>query len=221
MSAVVLKRSNLSWICLIGVLVFVATGCFRQRSQDNAVPYVAFGVGVTGYVQIGMTLNTVKEKVAHLEIATERGKRDGFWAMFRPRRTVGHVVTIPSLGAMFRVKDYTSQISEIEFNIASALSTNFFKGILPDGLTLTNAKPINRVEIVAALGEPTPLGTNSILESFKAGKSFSWQPAPNCEMIYYLTAGVYFSLSTGAVDRLIITAPFTNSVKQTVIHPPR
>lgn len=184
-------------LCLSLSISIGPSGCSRRRTQEEAVSLVVLGRGITNLIEIGMTLNQVGKARSDLVVTTYRENRQGFWRFLPGKRVVSHVASIPALGVTFRVDRPNFQINEITFDVSPASSTNRYHGTLTCGLSFTNGQGVQRQDLARVMGEATRLGTNSILEFFRSGQNFSWQPNASTEMIYYPATGVAFRLTEG------------------------
>jgi hypothetical protein len=183
--------------------------CF-SASKDHAAPIVVLGIGITNQIEIGMTLKQVKRKSPNVIVTTEYERSTGIWRFWPWKHAVGHVATVPALGATFRTASFTSPITEVDFLVLPSLSSNRFNGLVSCGLSFGQGKPVLREDVVRVMGQPLSLGTNSLFLFLRTGKTFSWRPDANTEMIYYPQVGAAFRLLTNIVETVRVSAPFTS-----------
>jgi len=179
----------------IAVVTLAVAGCSREVNPPSPLVVVP-GVGIPGYVEIGMTVDQVRRKVkgAQVEYYPEirwpwQVKDYDFGSpspprFFQARETSTRSfwqkpeyveVAIPHLGLSFFTDSDTDPIRSITFWTLLWTPVNWktwFSGELTCGLSFANGRCIRRDEVVAIFGEPTDYLTYGEVRTSEALQAF-------------------------------------------------
>jgi hypothetical protein len=188
------------WPTCFAILLAVclSPGCTpEQKSSSPQIIYA--GLGVSNYVEIGMTFAEVAKRNRDAEFRPEFGPDTWFWEKpFKKPRNFE--IKVPSRGAQSWQGDDRKPITSLNFHLAllprSTLQTGSNEIVFEPG------KRVLRQEIITAFGEPEhhhSFSDATLARSLqKRGESVSLAES-NFEHLHYPRSGASFYLDGGVV----------------------
>lgn len=141
------------------LLCFIC-GCAKHDTpQSVQIPSnVVEGVGIPGYIEIGMPMNSIADKIPDATCEpTSRASltwwRGNTWEKHPPwRKTAAYELKIPSLGVSAFETSPTKRISQIHFKAEKVYDWPYFSGTLSSGLAFS--KTVSFAEVIDRYGAP-------------------------------------------------------------------
>jgi hypothetical protein len=204
-------------LCALVSSAFLLTACTKEEKPTGSQIIYA-GLGISNQLEVGMTLNQVEKKNAHVQVGKRFPTAMRWWQ--RPFTPVqGYEVTDPRSGAQFVFDSNGRQALMFRFETLGPRGLQH--SILRSGsneISLVPCQMVNRDSIVAAFGEPIHRATNTgQAQAFRArGESVSETGAfQNAEMLHYPAEGIMFLLNRSVMTEFLIQKkiPRTNTIR--------
>jgi hypothetical protein len=136
--------------------------CDRHDTPHSAqIPSnVVEGVGIPGYVEIGMRMNSIAGKIPDATCEPNSCASLTWWCgnTWRKHPPWGKPATyelrIPSMGASAFETSPTNRISQIHFMAKKEYDWPYFSGTLSSGLSFSGTSTVSLAEVIARYGAP-------------------------------------------------------------------
>lgn len=144
------------------LLLSLVCGCAQEKPPVNGATLTSAveGVGIPGYLEIGMRLDSIPNKIA--DASYEPNSRASLfwwfgetWRKHPPwGKPMHYRLELPSIGVTVIEAHPTNAIEQIHFNAKKDYDWPYFSGTLNSGLTFTGTNTISLAEVMARYGEP-------------------------------------------------------------------
>ena len=143
------------------LLCFIC-GCARHDTPQSAqIPSnVIEGVGIPGYFEIGMRMNSIAAKIpdatcepnSHASLTWWSGET---WRKHPPwGKPANYELRIPTMGATALECSPTNPIAQIHFMAKKEYDWPYFSGTLSSGLAFSGTSTVSLAEVIARYGAP-------------------------------------------------------------------
>ena len=149
-------------ITYIPFLFILACGCAQEKTSQSGqiLTNVVEGVGIPGYLEIGMQLDCIPGKIpgASCEPTSRASLFWWFGETWRKHPPWGepatHELKIPSVGAVVFERDPTTALHQIHFKAQKDYDWPYFSGTLSSGLSFSATSTVSLAEVIAQYGKP-------------------------------------------------------------------
>lgn len=152
-------RMKIVYILLL--LPFVC-GCSQRESPQYAQIHtnVVEGVGIPGYLEIGMRLDSIPENITCASCEPSSRASLFWWAGETWRKhppwakPANYRLTVPCVGATVYEREPTNAIQQIHFKAQEDYDWPYFSGTLSSGLSFSATSTVSLAEVIARYGDP-------------------------------------------------------------------